>query len=55
MGTSNDSGYDRLRFKICHIKAQSARNSRSIAKICNAEMANFGLKMLIHESLEVPI
>ena len=54
MGTSISSGYVRLSFKICHIKALIARNSGTIAKICNAEMANLGLKMHIHELIEVP-
>ena len=53
-GASINSGYVRLRCEICHIKAQIARNSSAIAKICNAEMAGFGLKMLVHELVESP-
>ncbi len=47
-----------MRFKICQIKApylnKAWARERAIAKVCNAELANFGFKMLIHELIEVP-
>jgi hypothetical protein len=50
-GVSINSDRSRLRVRIRPIKAQIAgSNSGTIAKICNAEGADLGLKMRGHES-----
>ncbi len=57
MGTSIDSEYARLRFKICHVKARIAGNSSTPSSYCEdlqRRDGEFGLKMLIHELIEVP-
>ena len=38
-----------MRFKITHFKTRIAGNSQSIAKICNAEVSDFGLIASVHE------
>ncbi len=40
--------------QIRYIQAQIAGNSGTIAKICNADGADLGFKMRIHELIEVP-
>ncbi len=41
--------------KIRYIQAQIAGNSGAIAKICNADVADLGFKVRIHELIEVPL
>ncbi len=36
-----ESGASRLSCKIVQFKAQTARNSKAIVKVCNAEMGDF--------------
>jgi len=43
------SGSNRLQVKISWFKAWNARNSRVIAKFCNAEARYFNRKISIHE------
>ena len=42
------TGRYKLRFKMIKIKAGNARNSRAIAKLPNAEIDYFGLKLIVH-------
>jgi len=53
-GASINSERDRLRVQIRCIKTQIAGNSGTIAKIRNADAADLGLKMCVHELIEVP-
>ena len=53
MGTSIDSGCDRLRFKIPGSKALGACNSYSIASALQRSYWDFELKMFIHELIEI--
>ena len=53
MGTSIDSGCDRLRFKIPRSKALSACNSYSIASALQRGYWDVELKMFIHELIEI--
>jgi len=41
--------------QIRDIQAQIAGNSGTIAKICNADVADLGFKMRVHELIEVPL
>ena len=52
MGTSIDSGCDRLRFKIPGSKTLTAYNS-SIASALQRSYWDFELKMFIHELIEI--
>ncbi len=40
--------------QIRYIQAQIAGNSGTIAKICNADVADLGFNMRFHEFIEVP-
>ena len=44
-----------LESQIRYIQAQIAGNSGTIAKICNADVADLGFKMCFHELIEVPL
>ncbi len=41
--------------QIRYIQAQIAGNSGTITKICNADVADLGFKVRIHELIEVPL
>ena len=44
-----------MRFKIAKCKAQIAGNSRTITKICNAAIGDFGLIDSDHELIRGPL